>query len=149
MEENKKINIELELLKHRTQCSSLFLLKKEFAEEMKEIVAFIKTRASRRLVVLFISIFGLSIGTSGTIIYANFGLYDKVNDRITSTREELKNENSIQNTEIELNKYINNQILDALKDIKIELKAMRQDRISDLKNNKVGVKGGSNDSNSG
>lgn len=158
--ENKLPNIELEILKHRTQCSELFLLKRDFVSEITELktdiykelgtmLAFVKTRASRGLVVLFISIFGLLIGASGTIIYANFGLYDKVNDRVIITREELKSENSKQDIEIELNKYINQQILDALKDIKLELQAIRQERINDLKNNKISIKGGSNDRNGG
>ena len=111
-------------------------------------LSFVKTRASRGLVIVFITIFGLLLGASGTIIYANFDLYDKLNDKVTKTKEELKEENALQNTQIELNKYVSAQILTTLEDINVELKAMRQDRISDLKSNKVSVKGGSNDSNS-
>jgi hypothetical protein len=148
MEENKNINIELELLKHRTQCSNLFLLKKEFAEEMKEVIAFIKTRASKGLVLIFIGVFGLLLALGVQIIYANFDLYRDINKQVETIEEETKSKDAEQDKQIEISKVINAQILDALEDIKIELKAMRQDRISDLKNNKVSVKGGSNDSNS-
>jgi len=157
--EGKSSNIELEILKHRTQCKDLFLLKGDFVKEIRELkddiskdmittLSFVKTRASRGLVIVFITIFGLLLGASGTIIYANFDLYDKLNDKVTKTKEELKEENALQNTQIELNKYVSAQILTTLEDINVELKAMRQDRISDLKSNKVSVKGGSNDSNS-